>query len=183
MHLPPIQRLNFETALTDLNDTKSALQKKFPQLISYTQEITTAIVESCIENSVTVSTKLLNMGVNIYSVKTKGGLPEPGDGGLMDSLGGWMQKPNYVESWFVKYRDDSFELYVHPSNTPNAAYTPVLDKTNDTFYWPGGGNPNTPIDFVGHTHRIDTIPSDSDRINKIPGLRETIYFQGSFYNY
>ncbi|MDE5945659.1 MAG: hypothetical protein K2G93_08795 [Rikenella sp.] len=185
MHLP-IQSLIFEEQLNRFNDKKDILQRKYHRIVSSSQEQCERMIRLCLKNSVEVNTKLLDLGINLNQPQTKSRHPELDlldEPGVLDSLSRWVTNPHYVEAWYVKYNNDQFNIYIDSTNTTNRAWIPELERRNGEFYWPGGGQPDVPIEFIGHTHRYSPTPSAQDTASYINGLNHTIFFNGSFHQY
>lgn len=181
----PVQSLVFEAKLNRFNEKKELLQRKYRRLTSYSPERCEALIQNCLDNSVQVATKLLDMGFNVYLPRTKAILEPFTEESLKDSLGSWVNNSHYVEAWYVKYTNGIYNIFIDSTNTSNQARIPEIIRDNHTgnFYWPGGGQPNTPIDFIGHTHRNSSKPSAKDSAAYIPGLTHTIFFNGTFHKY
>ncbi len=176
----PIQSLTFEARLGKFNDKKSALRKRYPQIASMPRETCNNMIRTCVQKSVRVSSKLLDMNVSVFQPNTKI-RPESFEDS-MEFLSGWMGVSNYVEAVIIVYRDGSSSIYIDPRNTPTTSYYPPLSHVNgtDLFYYPGGGN-SSPILFIGHTHQSGPDPSAVDCQTAIDGLIEAIYYDGNFY--
>lgn len=177
----PVQSLIFEARLNAFNDRKRELYRHFPQLASFSPERRESILESCVSNSVTVSTKLLDMGINIMTPSTKGFYPEPWLDG-MDWLNDWMGDSSYVEAHAIFFDDGSCVILVDPRNTAGSANITVNLKSDGQWYHESS---NRPIFILGHTHQSGWYPSqqDMDNCRKTPGLRRAIYHNGELREY
>lgn len=166
----PIQSLNFETKLRQFNDIKDKLQHKFPQLLTFSADRSETVIETCVERSVAVNVTLLDQGINIFIPRTKQRGPELRDpltkDGLMELLAAWTSSPT-VEAMFIGYRNGRYDMYVDSRNDLQNAYPPNIVENGGNYYWRGGGNPNSPINLIGHTHfGNDSIPSYRDTLTR-----------------
>ncbi len=182
MHLPTDQAFSFETKLKKLNVTKGVLQSRFPELSAFSLLRSEKIITSCIENSVTVSSTLLNLGFDISLPTKRPGGPEGFEDGML-FLENWVRNPNYVEAMMVVYRDGSSAIYVDPRNTSTQSHI-TLERTNGLYYYREGGS-DSPILFLAHTHQSGPRPSAEDLIEmkKYPGLIGAVYYDGTLTAY
>ena len=118
MHLP-VQSLIFEAKLNEFNDKKNILQRKYRRLTSYSQEKCEDMIQYCLENSVTVNTKLLDMGINIFQPITKfmDDPEELNEAALLDSMGRYTASPTNVEAMFFGHDNGLFDIHIDSSNT------------------------------------------------------------------
>lgn len=173
MHLP-VQCRGFEVKLKAFNEKKYKLLQKFPQLSSFASNRRMKIIGTCIQNSVPVSTTLLNMGIDICISTKRPGMETFDDSMLF--LSEWVgNNPHYVEAVIIVYRDGSSCIYIDPTNTYKSSTYPPLQHVNgtDLFYYRDGGS-DSPILFIGHTHLSGGEPSAKDCETAIDGLREAV---------
>lgn len=178
----PVQSLVFEAKLNRFNEKKELLQRKYRRLTSYSPEQCEALIQNCLDNSVQVATKLLDMGFNVYLPRTKAILEPFTEESLIDSLRRYVTNPNHVEALFVGYENHRYDIYVSDSNTRYSAWPPNIVQNGNRYFWRGGSQPNSPINLIGHTHfGNDSIPSsvDSSAI-RLPGVRYVIFTNGEF---
>lgn len=183
MHLP-VQSLIFEAKLNQFNDKKDILQRKYRRLTSYSQEKCEDMIRYCLDNSVAVSTKLLDLGINISLPVTKQYMPEPFNNfELIDSLTNWTHNPNYVEAVTLTFADSTSLILIDPRNTSRHGIIPSLFEANDgkTYYPPAGFS--NPVIRVGHTHQNSAKPSSADSTVNYQGVERAIFFNGTFHKY
>lgn len=186
MHLP-VQSLIFEAKLNQFNDKKDILQRKYRRLTSYSQEKCEDIIQYCLKNSVMVSTKLLDMGIDIYLPTTKF-MDDPeglNQTALMDSLGRYTADTSHVEAMFFGHDNGYYDIHIDSANTRYEANPPGIVTNGGKYYWRGGSYPNSPINTIGHTHfGNDSIPSHTDSIaTRLPGIRYVIFQGGTFHDF
>lgn len=185
----PIQSLVFEAKLNALNNQKRELHRKFPQLVSFTSERRESIIESCIANSVIVSTKLLDMGINIFQPMTKR-MIEP----WMDSedyrfLGNWIaySGDRYVEVMMIVFADGHTTTYGSPNNTPINAELPTYYRGGNRYFL---HDDSSPIRVLIHTHsdRMGVSPDPSaldmgGKFKDVDNVTYGIYYKGDVQYY
>lgn len=182
----PVQALIFEHKLNALNDRKDDLLQKYPHLTSISQEERTAHLEYCLEHSVAVATKLLDMGIHNFLPSKQDSRPENSFldyNGMMDSLGRWVRNPFYVEALAIGYKGGGFDIYIDARNDSLNSFTPPIHHNSTTSWWRGGSFPNTPIETMIHTQRaseggLDASKKDSTAL-RFPGVTYQIFYNGT----
>ena len=188
MHLP-FQTLDFDTKLRTLNERKQVLQSRFPELASFASERREGIIESCIAKSVVVSTKLLDMGINVFQPMTKRMIEPWMDSEDFRFLINWSaySGDRYVEAMMIVFADGRTTTYIGPGNTPISASLPYV-KSNGNAYF--ANDRTSPIRALIHTHSaihgIAPEPSAEDLSGKIKGVDNITYgilYQGTVREY
>jgi hypothetical protein len=192
MRLPAsVGSIRIEEKNQIFNEKKQALHKKYPQFAFFTLDISKQYFQQCIQNSINVSGKFLELGINTFRPKLK----NDSEGSLTNYSGdedisymfwllyNWVSNPNYVEVHIISYADGDYAIWIDDRNTPLSSHITVYGDGNGN--WQHNGRD---ISFISHTHGAgDNGPcaSTKDRTSysSTPGLERYIYYQGSFYDY
>lgn len=190
VHLSPDLACKFriEEKVQMFNEKKEALQKKFPQFVSFREDKAKKYFQKSIENSVNVIGAFLKLGINISGPKLKGSMDEWYYGAenevfMMDYLDDWSHNENYVELYILYYEDGTFGTYQNPGATSDSTHISGYVQ-NGNFYFPQGGS-SSPVISLGHTHLNDPDPSEWDinHINTPEGVDRFIYYDWGFTYY
>jgi hypothetical protein len=170
------------------NKKKDALQRKFPQLISFKDGMGEKYFQQCIQNSVNVNSALLKLGINLSKPLLKNGGNEgtfsnyPNTFYLFNFLDSWVNSHNYVEAIILKFSDGYWGVYIDSQNTPYISHINLTKRTNNgNIEWYYNGR--RIVEF-GHTHEAGISgPNPSSGDDPYPGVDNFIYYRGSFYYY
>lgn len=180
----PVSQEDIQKKLDKFNECKSALQKKYPQVISMSSEQCYSIIEACMKNSETIGDKLLAMGINVFmaSKVIVEDLILPFD---QQFLSEYVSNPNNVEAMWLQFEDGHQIIYINGNNTTDSCYLPY-SVSNGNAYFPG--YPNSRLTTIIHTHNGDMLPSPSeiDQQGKLPGVNNVdygIYWKDNVYYY
>lgn len=187
LHLSPVLvgNIRIEEKVQIFNDKKQALQKRFPQFVSFREAEVDKYFQKSIENSVNVKGAFLKMGINFSIPRLKSG--NETWGGYEDEysmkvfLHDWSDNPEYVELLIIYYGDGTIATYQHPQATANNTYFTGYEMNGQT-YFPQGGS-SSPVVSVGHTHQNSSTPSGKDLEYRIPNVSEFIYYNWGMYYY
>ena len=144
------------------NEKKNALRKKFPQLSSLREEVEKKYFQQCIQNSVNVSAKLLELGINTFRPKLKSGIELGGENEsyLNWLMYNWYNSSNFLEIVILIYANGNFELYFDPRNSYDpttgvyTSYSPPMTSTNGNIYYS-----SNQVVGIAHTHPGNNAPS------------------------
>lgn len=186
MHLPGTPP-KLEDKIKAFNEKKSTLIKKFPQIASSTPKKRRNYVQHCIQSSENVNDKLLDLGINVYQLKTKSGIEDWFE--TIGFLDRWMGRDDYVEVVIIGYADGSSYVYKDPRNDAYNAYYPpsglmqhAYPNGTYKYYYHAGGS-TSEIVMIAHTHRSGPDPTPGDYVRMLPGVVEAIYYDGGYYKY
>ena len=188
VHLSPnlVGNFRIEEKVQMFNDKKEAIQKKFPQFVSFREAEAKKYFQKSIENSVNVMGEFLKLGINISGPKLKSGNESwYGDENLvyMNSyLYNWINSANYVELYIIYYADGTFGTYQNPGAT--SSWTSITyTVSNGQMYFPEGGS-SSAVTSIGHTHRYSLNPSGTDYNSNFPSsVTQFIYYDWGMYYY
>jgi hypothetical protein len=186
MHLPVfVSSIRIGEKIQIFNEKKQALLEKYPQFASFMPDEINEYFQQCIQSSLNVNSKLLELGVNLSRPLLKSGKTETWYGEdwyfLMSFLSSWVNSSNYVELFIITHQNGSYSTWIDDKNTSNTAYI-TYTTSNGKYYF--GGN-SSPISRIAHTHRNSQYPSGADMTTKsnMSGISHNIYYQGGFYAY
>ncbi len=169
------------TKIEAWNETNRALLRKFPEITSLSAQAKGNYMEYCVQHSVAVSARLLDMGIDACLPRTKRMVNEWGE--VFDFIDTHMGRPDYVEAMIIGYADGGSCIYIDPRNTANGSYSPDWTMINGVAHYPEGGN-NSAVVMVAHTHRYSPDASDADKAAVYPpGVVGAIYYDGAFYKF
>ncbi|MDR0864785.1 MAG: hypothetical protein LBO74_07625 [Candidatus Symbiothrix sp.] len=181
--------VGIEDKIQIFNEKKEVLLKKYPQLASFNLEMNKKYIQQCIKNSLNLSGRLLELGINYSQPRLKGGTVENyygEDWYMMTSfMSIWMNIADYVELLIVAYADGSYTIWIDDKNDEFHSHITLRHHINtNTYTFSGGGNSSTVI-WIAHTHKYSSSPSDADIDDwgETPGLTRYIYYQDSFYDF
>jgi hypothetical protein len=167
MHLPASAgSIRIEEKIQIFNEKKQALLEKYPQFAYFTSDESNEYFQQCIQNSLSVNNKLLEMGINVFRPLLKGGTVENWNSGngWLSFLSSWVNNSNYVEVYLIAHSNGTYSTWVDDRNTANSAYL-TYSKKNGKYYFTQGGNTNS-ISWIAHTHRNSQYPSGADMTTK-----------------
>jgi hypothetical protein len=181
--------IRIEEKIQNVNEKKQALLEKYPEFASFTLDMSKKYFQQCIQRSLNVSSKLLELGINFSRPLLKSGTVENYGGedwyALMSFLSSWVNSADYVEVCIVAHVDGTYSTWIDDNNTTNKAHITYTQNTGTgAYYFTQGGNTG-PVSWVAHTHRNSKNASNADKAAKAenPGLPTSIYCQGGFYDY
>ncbi len=181
-----VGNIRIEEKVQIFNDKKQALQKKFPQFVSFRETETDKYFQKSIENSVNVKGGLLKLGINFSIPKLKSGTETWG--GAEDEysmkvfLHDWCNEEDYVELAIYYYEDGTFGTYQFAGATSSNVDVQYYPGSDGKIYFPPGGS-SSAIISIGHTHLNSSTPGTKDLTNRIPGVTEFIYYNWGMYYY
>jgi hypothetical protein len=183
MRLPvSVSFIMIEEKIRIFNEAKQALLEKYPQFTSFALYMREKYFQRCIQNSLNVSDRLLELGINFSLPLLKGVTIETWSGtGLASFLSSWVNNANYVEVYIIRHENSTNSIYIDDRNTANTCYLSYTKK--DGKYYIDGNN--SPIAYIAHTHRNSKNPSTADIAAKaqMPGIPHYIYYNGTYYQY
>ncbi len=161
------------------------LVAKYPCFLSFDRGMIMRYIRMCCQQSMEVSGRLLDLGIDVNRSMTKGGSTEQygNMSDVMNFLSGWMSNSNYVEIAIIEYADGRIATYRDDRNTASEFFLPFETRNNDGYrYFPAGGS-DKPVVFVAHTHRSGPDPSEQDLTTLRDGITSAIYYQGTMYKF
>ncbi|MDR2038947.1 MAG: hypothetical protein LBQ60_13575 [Bacteroidales bacterium] len=187
MYLPmSVSSISIEAKLQTFNETKEALRKKFPHFSSLREDMHEKYFQQCVKSSVNISSKFLELGINITQPKLKNGTEGITYWGswtdVMYELLMWVQNPNYVEMVIMTFADGKLITYINPKNTTNKAHVSIGTQNGYHYF---EGYQSSPLTSFTHTHRDSADPGTADNTFKetYPNMSHSIYYQEGFYYY
>lgn len=188
VHLSPglVGNFRIEEKVQMFNEKKEAMQRKFPQFVSFREAEANKYFQKSIENSVNIIGEFLKLGINISSPKLKSANESwYGDENLvfMNSfLYNWINSASYVELYIIYYADGTFGTYQNPQAT--SSWTSITySVSNGQMYFPQGGSSSAVVS-IGHTHRVSSTPSTTDNNGNYPSsVTRFIYYNWGMYYY
>ena len=166
-------------------EKKEALLTKHPLFSSLSESTKYDYFRICIQNSIKVNNRLLELGIDINQPTTKASYTEGFENkySVLGYLAEWMQNSNYTEVIIIVFEDGSATIIHDDENfTPTQATIPSLGYDGKgNFYYD-----NKKIDFVGHTHTSGPEPNGKDLENpdgQYTGLDQAIYYDGAFHHF
>ena len=203
IHLPAtLASIGIEKKILMYNEKKETLFNKFQQFASFGNDMKNKYFQQCIQQSVNVSNKLLDMGI-----KASPRLKSDNEGDIYFSnlsynaednvvfnyyMNTWVNSPNYTELFLVFYNSGSVSAYQSSASTPENTGNITLNTQNGNYYFPAGGSSSS-VDGIGHTHTNSPNPTQPYYDSKgnynagdynIPsGLNRYIYYNGALYKY
>jgi len=193
IHLPAafVESNRIEEKIQTFNKKKENAQKKYPQILSFSLKTRKDYINHSIQSSVNVKNKLMELGYQRSGSLLKNS-PNQGyydwSGGEEDGLSAMeaflyshLNSSDYVEVAIYAYTDGTYATYIHEKNTSQSAEV-VYAMKNGVAYFPSqlGGNANSQILWVAHTHNTGPEPTPG-REQSVPGVPNKIYYNGSFY--
>jgi hypothetical protein len=173
-----------EEKTSELNEKKRSLLAKFSQLSSSPIDIKRKYFEQSITNSVRISKKIIESGMNIHQPRLKGGAYESFSNSYdyCNYLSSYVAGSNYVEAVIIVFTDGTAIVYIDTQNTSAISYYPAgfLGYSNGNWYCSAN---SSPIAFIAHTHRYSGDPSIDDYDTDYPGLMQAVYYSGDFHYY
>ena len=181
---------NIMGKIRTFNEKKKLLLKEYPQFSTLPATIRKDYFKNCMQNSMKVSSELLRMGVNIYQPATRSptGAESYFDDqdDLTDFLDNLMSDPDcYVEVQVIFFADGTYATFINDVATVDDT-TMVLYQKDGGYVFPDENGVNKEVIGVGHTQAYgsdDTVPSDTDKDNKYPGIANYIYYGNGFVAY
>jgi hypothetical protein len=165
------------------NEKKKLLLDKCPQIVLLTSDIRMDYFQQCIQNSININKKALELGININRVRLKGfSLELHNDNDYCTYLDAQLSNnnSNYVEIVLNLFEDGTSMTYIDSRNSPSGCYFPALYRKASNNKWYVMIHDNSPISYIAHTHRYSSNPSPEDIASKVdyPGLEHRIYTSG-----
>ena len=176
---------SIEEKIQEFNETKKTLCEKFPHFTSFSEVVSREYFQKSIQNSVNVSSKLLELGIITKTKKLKSGTTEinyTNDCQVMAFLHSWVNNnSNYVEVIIIKYSDGTWLIYIDAANTSTESF---IDKTqvkvNGVIV--GYKHNNKTVSDFGHTHIKSATPTPK-KDDPLPGVFNFIYYNYMFHYY
>jgi hypothetical protein len=180
-----VASVGIEEKLQIFNEKKEALLEEYPQFASFTLDKSKTYFQQSIQNSLNVSSKLLELGINFYQPLLKGGTYETYNSqpSLLSFLSSWVNSPDYVEVFIIAYTNGSLATWIDSENTTHSSGISIYTKYNKHFTDVGGNS--SAIVWVAHTHRTSSSAGAADIAfkNKYPHMGHRIYYNGYFHSY
>jgi len=195
VHFPPPTDdiIKIEVKLQILNEKKVSFQEKFPQFSTFSQDVGINYFNKCIESSITVKGKLLEMGYYFSRplLKTQTEIFFTSMQEVHGHLYAW-QWGNYVELTVLGLNNGTWAVVWNSANTPFYNLFDYFEK-NDNWYL--DNECTLKIISYGHTHHWTstsnpTVYTDpftgkvySDYVNVPSGVDRFIWYYSGWYYY
>ena len=191
-HLPAGSvSFRIEEKLHAFFEKRDALGKKFPHFSSFREEIGKKYFQDCIQSSVNLKSKLMELGYKPSSPLLKNGSEQydvmENWVFLQSYLYSWLNSPGYQEVVLIFYADGTVYVYHSPNayydpktNTYYTSAPPMTQSSNGNYYYTSGGS-STPVVGIAHTHKYSSNPSPGD--GAVPGIPNSIYYNWGLHCY
>jgi hypothetical protein len=162
-----------------LNEKKKLLISAYPQLNSFSPEVRQKCFQQALENSPTLSRKILESGINIYQPRLKGGSVEfLNKDNFLPYLAQRVGSSDYVEVIILIFKDGTVMAYTDYNATPySSSITLYQNPTTGEYYTPYYAFSTVKTHI--HTHTSGPEASSTDIQNKKSGIEYKIYYSGS----
>lgn len=115
----PVSLEDIQAKSDKFNACKTALQKKYPQVITMSAEQCYSIVEACMKDSETIGDKLLALGINVFMTTTKVISDDQKLSFDQQFLAKHLGNHNHVEVVLMQLEDGHREVYLNTTGKVN----------------------------------------------------------------
>ena len=172
--------------IRNFDEKKVALLKKFPQFDSFREDMREKYFQECIQNSVNVKSKFLELGINTSRPKLKNGAECNTQ--YYDSYNyffGHLYNTTHAEVVFIGFTDGTYAIYECTDFAYNYSYYTGFGRHPSTgaLYYLDNGKA---VSWMGHSHMYNSTPTDPedyDARDTYWGVNHYVFYDGTFYPY